>query len=256
MGDGTDEYPGLGGGAECNPQRPGPVRPDNLGTMPTSRLLRAPAIFVLAAATLLTGCGGKSDLSMREAGDRAYTEGDYAKAVEQYTEYYNLKPQDARANYNLGRALLKNGQPAQGREKLYVAYSIRPQSDEYLTGYADALVATENKEELYRVLRERIVGRGATSDYLRLADYARQIGDADQAEQALITASRLEGGASKDIHLLLSDFYAAEKAETKAVDRLRMAYWLDPVDQKITDKARALGEVPGPTFGLRPAEMQ
>jgi hypothetical protein len=229
--------------------------------MPKSRLSYAlpPLSIALLAATLaLSGCksGSRSDLAVRESGDRAYTEGDYAKAVADYTEYYNLKPQDARANYNLGRALVKNGQPEQGREKLFVAYSIRPQSDEYLEGFADSLVATNRKDELYRVLRERIVGRGATTDYLRLAEYARKVGDADQAEQALITSSRLEGGMSKDIHMRLSDFYASEKAETKAIDRLRMAYWIDPVDPKITEKARALGEIPGPTFGKKPAEIQ
>jgi tetratricopeptide (TPR) repeat protein len=226
--------------------------------MPTPRLRSVPAAVLLAAAfsLTLTGCKGqRSDIAIAEAGDRAYTEGDYAKAVADYTEYYNLKPQDARANYNLGRALLKDGKPDLGREKLYVAYSIRPQSDEYLEAFADSLVATNRKDELYRVLRERIVGRGATKDYIRLADYARKVGDADQAEQALITASRLEGGASKDIHLRLSDFYASEKAEAKAVERLRMAYYLDPADPKITDRARALGEVPGPTFGMRPVEM-
>ncbi len=232
--------------------------------MPTPRsprfLYPLVALALLAAAVfVLTGCesssNGRSDLAVREAGDRAYVEGDYAKAVADYTEYYELKPQDARANYNLGRALVKNGQPDLGREKLFVAYSIRPASDEYLEGFADSLVATNRKDELYRVLRERIVGRGATSDYLRLADYARKVGDADQAEQALITASRLEGGTDKKIHMLLADFYTSEKAEKKAVDRLRMVYYLDPTDPKVVERAKALGEVPGPTFGLRPAEM-
>jgi Flp pilus assembly protein TadD len=242
-----------------NPQRPARSTPDSLGTMPTPRVLSAPTLFLIIAVLsggALTGCkGNRSDLAIRESGDRAYTEGDYAKAVTDYTEYYNLKPQDALANYNLGRALVRNGQPDLGREKLYLAYSIRPANDDYLVAYADSLVATNRKAELYGVLREKIVGRGTTGDYLRLADYARKVGDADQAEQALITASRLEAGASKDIHMRLSDFYAAEKAETKAVERLRMAYYLDPADPKIIDRARALGEVPGPTFGLRPAEM-
>ncbi|HYE01721.1 MAG TPA: tetratricopeptide repeat protein [Phycisphaerales bacterium] len=220
--------------------------------MPNPRLLVP--MLLLAAMTALAGCTGRSTLAVQEDADRAFARGQYAQAAADYEEFTRRLPGDAGGRYRLGRTYLKLNRPLPAREQLYMAYSQNPDRDEYVEALADALYAAGQHEEMYRVLRQRALDRGRPEDYLRLAAFAQKVGDADEARQALLTAARLDKGRSAKVQLSLADFYTSIGDRQNAVQHLRYAAFLAPTDASVQDRARALGEVPGPSFAAPPPE--
>lgn len=214
-------------------------------------------IGCLVAVACLSACSQqRSLLAVRESGDRNYTRGDYQAALTDYKEFTERLPGDPTGRYNLGRAYLAAGQPVHARENLFIAHSQRPDSDEYFDALCESLLAAGQHEELYRIARQRALDRQGVGDYLRVARYTQRIGDADQTEQALITAARLDGGSSASVQMALVDFYESIGDRERAMERLRMAYYLDAADPAVSRRIRGYGEIPGPTFGMRPAEAR
>jgi predicted Zn-dependent protease len=199
----------------------------------------------------------RSLVAVRESGERAYAFEQYDQALADFQEYVDRFPGDPVGHYNLGRAYLKvtPARPVAAREQLLIAYSQRPTNDEYCEALCEAYAAAKQNEELYKLLRSRALDRQQVADYMRLARYARQLGDADEAKQALLTAARIDGGQSADLQLALADFYASVNDKAEAVRRLRMAFFLDPTNTTIQSRMQTMGVVAGPTFALRPDEM-
>lgn len=222
--------------------------------------MRRPSLLLvslLAAPLMLTACTKqRSLLAVRESGERALEEGRYNDAVADFEEYVERLPGDAMGRYNLGRSyLLANPpRPIQARENLYLAYAQRLNDDDVFEALAQALLACGQNEELFRMLRQRALDRQRVEDYMRLGRYALELGDPDQARQAYLTAARIDEGRTAAVQLALADLYAAVGDEERTLRRLRMAYYLDPENREIADRIRSHGEVPGPTFGLKPEE--
>ena len=101
-----------------------------------------------------------------------------------------LRPRGPWAAADLGLTMLELGRPAAAAEELWVARSMTPEDDDILDALCRALYADNQKDDLYNVLRQRIVERGDMKDYFRLADYAKRDGDLDTLRQTLIIAAR------------------------------------------------------------------
>ena len=69
---------------------------------------------------------------------------------------------------------------------------------------------------------------------------------------ALETAIRLDGARSVEPYLDAAGFAERLGDIDQALRRLRQAYGIDPRDQRVQQRLRALGEVPGPTILLPP----
>lgn len=219
-------------------------------------VLSAASVFSAANLAFLPGCTKERSLSaVRESGDLAMRERRFDDAAVDYAEYADRRPGNAGVHANLGRALLESGRAPEAAEQLRLAYALKPTDDATLDALADGLLAAGQHDELYRLLRDTVESQGRVSDYLRLGRFAERMGDRDEAVTALLTGARLDAGKSAAPQLALAEFYEAAGDRAKAVERLRMAYWIDPNATGLGTKLRSFGEVPGPTAGLRPAEM-
>jgi predicted TPR repeat methyltransferase len=118
------------------------------------------------------------------------------------------------------------------------------------------MFAANEREALTALLNRAAAERGRVSDYIRLGTYAAQMGNVDEAQQALITAAKLDAGATVRPQLALADFYGSIGATDKQVRRLRMAYAIEPANDDLLKKIREAGEIPGPTFGIAPDDTR
>jgi len=211
------------------------------------------AILLLPLA--LAACEAqRTVLEVREDAAFHYRYGRYAQAAEDYAEVVERDPADWRARTRLGETLLLIERPDAAREQLAIAYGVRPNDDDIVTLYAQALLASDRTDELISLLRAHAEANRTVENFLRLGEFAQEVGDVDEAERAFLTAARLDEGRSVAPQLALADLYASVGDEERALRRLRMALYLDPRSEMIQQRIRAYGEIPGPSFALVPAE--
>jgi tetratricopeptide (TPR) repeat protein len=210
-----------------------------------------------AALFTLTGCNtGPSAPAMKQLGDLAFEERDYLKAVEWYEQYIQRLPLDAESRYKLAASYLALKRPTQAREQFLQGLELGDPEAEFLEGVATALVETDQRQELFRVLRGHAERTRRPRDYIRFGQFALLVGDPDVAQEALLDAARIDLGRTVEPQLALAEFYEAVGDEQSRLDRLRMALFLAPEDPEIQEQIRSLGEVPGPAFVLIPTERQ
>lgn len=211
--------------------------------------------LVLAAMTL-GGCNAqRSLLAVRQSGDAHFARGEYPEAQYDYEEYLTRSPARPEVHYMLGRTYLAQGRTGPAREQLLLAYRLRPEDDEIFPYICDGLYADKQYDELNRLLRSRTIDRGRMQDWLLLAYYSQLQGDMDEAQRALLTAARVDGGQSVEPQLGLAKIYIAAGDNTRAIERLRMAYFVSPQSGEVVVLATSLGEIVGPSFGIPPTEM-
>lgn len=220
-------------------------------TVSLSRMLVC--VAAVAVMVVCTGCQ-RSLTAVRESGQRAYKEGDYALAKSEFEEYLERSPGNPSVTHMLGKSYLKLGETAKARERLLVAHSMRLEDDEVFESLCEGLFADKKYEELNRVLRQRTIDRGRMKDYLLLAQYSQQMGDDDEAQRSLLTAAKVDRGMSIQPQLELAKLYMKAGDRTRAVERLRAAYFIDPANGEVQQLAASLGEIVGPSFGMVPAE--
>jgi tetratricopeptide (TPR) repeat protein len=213
---------------------------------------------VLAATLLpsiLASCGGQRPLNvvMRD-GKTALRGGDAAKAATDFGEYVERKPDVLEARYGLARGLMGSGRSREAVEHLIFCLDVDPLNDEYADALAEAMYDSNERDGLTAFLARHAAERGRPSDFIRQGTYAQKLGNPDEAQQAFKTAAKLDQGRSVRVQRTLANFYGSVGDSKRRVERLRMAYWLNPADEGLVDEIRAAGEIPGPTFGIMPTE--
>ena len=214
---------------------------------------------ILAALGLcaLAGCQqgrGRSPSEVYWDANRAFERGDYETAAADYQEYIEVRPGDTEGRLGLGKSLLLTGRADEATDQLWIAYDAKPQDDGRADVLAEAMYQAGQTQELIEFLRERTEQPGRVKDYLALGRYAALCGLPDEAEPALLTAARLDRGANVAPQLALAEFYESIGANEMALQRYRMALWIERENQEIKERVRALGEIPGPTFAIIPEE--
>lgn len=217
--------------------------------------------FLMGMLALITivasvSCGQRALWAVRERGDWAARWDKIAEAREQYAEVVERDPADWEYRLKLAKVLLELDEPARAREHLAIVHETRPDNEEVVDLLARAMHESGAEDELISFLQSRAEDRLRTQDYLRLAEYARKVGDVDAAESALLTAARLDGGESIEPQMALADFYEAIGDEQRALRRLRMALHIEPDNQQVRERIRSYGEVPGPSFAIAPTESR
>ncbi|MGP1273668.1 MAG: tetratricopeptide repeat protein [Phycisphaerales bacterium] len=213
------------------------------------------ALF-LGLSLALTACNTVSVIALEEQAHRASERQQYDTAAAKYRQALEQSPGRVHSRVGLGKTLLKMDQPREARRNLELALAARPDDAEILDLLAESMVRSGDNEAMYRLLRGRAEQRNAVADWMRLGKFAAQAGDADVAENALMTAATLDRGQNPEPQIALADFYESIGAEEQALRRLRMALYLEPGDLALQDRIRAMGETPGPTFALQPVEQQ
>jgi len=212
-------------------------------------------VCLLLAAISLGGCNmQRSLLAVRQSGDAHFARGEYAEAQADYEEYLGRSPARPEVHLMLGRTLLAQGRTGPAREQLLLANRLTPENDEVFAHVCEGLYQDKQYEELNRLLRARTIDRGRMQDWVLLSEYSQKQGDMDEAQRALLTAARVDGGMSIEPQLGLAKVYMAAGDKTRAIERLRMAYFIDRQNGEIAQLATSMGEIVGPSFGTPPTE--
>lgn len=214
--------------------------------------------LVLMLGVLTGGCqskGPRAPHMMAASGDRALEKGDFATAEAEYAQVVEAQPWNAKARLQYGKALLGVDKPREAREELEKAYTTLPKNDEVMYTLAEAMGRSGEYESGVRLLQTIAEERRRPADWLRLGKYAQRGKDYDTAEKAYRAAALGDGGLRAEYQMALYDYYMTIGDEEKAVERLAMAYWLEPYNEELAAKARAHGHTPGPEFALRPIEQ-
>lgn len=205
---------------------------------------------------ILGGCSTQRPLfAILDEGKFALDNGRYEQARDDFAEYVQRRPDAVEVRYLYGKALIETNQPTQAIQQLNIAIDVAPLNDKYLDAQAEAMYRANEREALTILLARAASERGRISDFLRLGTYSQKLGNLDEAQQSFLTAAKLDLGQTVAVQRALADFYGSVGDREKQVRRLKMAYFLNPENPETIKEARRVGEIPGPSFGLRPEEQ-
>lgn len=212
---------------------------------------------LIGAGLVFAGCSNQRSLDyVEKSGDKAFASGDYATAQKEYKEYVDRRPGKARVQHSLGMSYLEMGQAQAAVQCLSVAHDLEPANDEYTEDLAQAYFKAGDRGKLYEYLHRLTQQPGTVKDYIRLGNYAAKLGDVDEAQNALFTAAKIDGGKTIEPQVALATFYASIGDKENALKRWRMALYIDPKNAEVAAKIRQLGEIPGPSYSLVPDEAK
>ena len=215
--------------------------------------LRTSAVMFLTSAVVAAVGGCQRPIgSIRTEGDLLFDQGEYADAADAYTQIADRYPGDWEGQYRLGLCRLELGEVSAARRALEIAHSRRPSDSNIADALAEAMYQEGDEAGLFAFLRERAESTKSVEAYRRLARFCIELSDPDSARVALETAIRLDGARSVEPYLDAAGFAERLGDIDQALRRLRQAYGIDPRDQRVQQRLRALGEVPGPTIMLPP----
>ena len=222
---------------------------------PTPRL----ALVVTLLAGALTGCAANENQARPvwisvERGNEAFADGDYALAQTFFRDAVDTYPGEPDARIGLAKTQLELGDAASARENMEMAFAARPQSDEVIDLLARTMVASGDAPAVIALLEPRTRESTDWADWHRYGKYIAMAGDADTGEAALLKAAQLSQGGQIEPHLDLGNLYASIGDADAALDRYRMALWVDFRDERAQEAIRGLGQIPGPSFALTPPE--
>lgn len=222
----------------------------------TRAVARLLVLLTLALALPALGCAKQRTLPrVRLDGDRALERANFDKAHTDYAEAVERDPGDYRHRVGLGQAFMGLERFREAREQFELAYATRPDDIAVLEMLGGAMLAAGDEADLYDLLHTRAEAKQTPEAWFLLGRYMVRAGDIDVAERALLTAARLDGGRNADVQVALADFYESVGDSENALERLRMALWLDPQNAALMERIREYGEIPGPSFALQPTEQ-
>jgi tetratricopeptide (TPR) repeat protein len=215
------------------------------------RVLRS--ALVIGGFTILAGCSSERPMHvLRADGEFAYEHGHYDQAKADLGEYVRRRPEAIDVRYELAKVYTASGQPKEAIEQLNVALDVEPLNDNFLDAQAEAMFKAGQRDALTSLLSRNAAERGRVTDYLRLGAYSARMGNADEAQQALLTAAKLDAGRSVVPQRALADFYGSLGDRSKQLSHLRLAYSIEPTNEDTIKEIRRLGEIPGPGFATVP----
>lgn len=187
-------------------------------------------------------------------GDRAMREGYPSEAVEPYQDWVARQPQRALAQHSLGKALYESGRVSEAVTPLTVASDLEPANEEYFADMARAMREAGREASLISTLRANAAEKGRLTDWLRLGRNLMELGLMDEAHQAFTTAASIDAGRTVEPQLAFADLYHRLDRPAEELRRLRMAYYINPRDERVTQRLAGLDVVPGPSLALPPEE--
>ncbi len=225
------------------------------------KCMKAATIVLLGifSSSALVGCTSvdkvKRTLSLNDLHIQAAVaeeEGNDARAYALWSEYVDIRPQSALAEYRLGMVETRLGKYDQAAGHLRIAHDLKPGNVEYLEGLADALVQGNRTDALMKLLSETMREGEDGSGYLRLARYAQQVGQMDEAREALLLAISQGQGRNADPYIAMADFAGTLEDQQLEIEYLRYALWFDRSDAVILHRLESFGMITGPSLAVQP----
>lgn len=218
-------------------------------------------VLLVSSLVVLAGCTPVSkvkrtlalnDLHIQAA--VAEDRGDDEAAYDLWTEYVDRRPNSRLAEYRLGLVETRLGLYTQAVRHLRIAHDLEPGNLEYLEALSTALALDGRSEALMKLLQQTVDEGPAGSGYLRLAKYAAEIGQMDEAKAALDSAILHWRGDSPEPYLAMADFARTIGDVDLEVKSLRYVLWFDPADKLVLNRIQGLGIIPGPSLAVEPTD--
>lgn len=225
------------------------------------KLNKSVAVVVVCALSCwpLTGCTPVSKIRRTLAlsdihiqAGVAESRGEDETALELWTEYVNRRPQSVLGEYRLGMVETRLGLYHQAAGHLRIAYDLTPGNLKHLDALSNALLLGNRTESLMKLLRETIDEGKPGTGYLRLAHFAQQAGQMDEAREALILAVSQDQGKSIQPYIAMADFAESIGDTITEIEHLRMALWFDASDPDILARLESKGMISGPSLVIDP----
>jgi len=215
------------------------------------------ALLLIVVGLALPGCSSKKSLiQLREEGQNHLDRNRYREAQLSFAQVLEVKPEDAVANYGVGRALLAQGDPLRARTHLEIAYQQSSHNPgltfEIGTALAEAMALSGDKQGMVLFLRDAAQSRGEVRDYILWGDMAARYGDPDSAELAYRTAVRIERTPTVLPYWKLAMFYESIGKTEAATHRFRQAYAIEPDNPQVIEKLESYYAVVGPSLKIAP----
>ncbi len=225
-------------------------------------------VATLGTGVVMTGCEAspervqqrvfeeRASSRLTDDGDAAVEKGQIDRAIVAYSAAIERHSGAFEARRKLAALLIDRGEYQEAREHILLVLTQEPNDPEVLDLSARALVGTGDAEGVERTLGTRARRTNAPSDWARYGGALAALGDTDAAESALLRAARMDQGQTADYQVALGELYRQIGDERRAMQRYRMALYLDVQSEMAQEGIRALGEVPGPSFALMPTEAR
>ncbi len=178
--------------------------------------------------------------------------GDDQTAYDLWTEYVERRPNSPLAEYRLGMVETRLGLYNQAASHLRVAHDLKPGEVLYIEALANVLALNNRTDALMKLLRETINEGEPGSGQLRLARYAQQAGQMDEAREALLLAIAQNQGQTPVPYLAMADFANGLNDSAMEIEYLRYVLWFDKSDPTILARLEALGMITGPSLAVKP----
>lgn len=213
-------------------------------------------VAACGAATVLSACQSARPVGLLQRdGDAAMLRGQPQEAVGHYQEWVDRQPQRADAQHALGMSLLESGRASEAVGPLTVAWDHEQDNEVYFDAMARAMREAGRDQSLISTLRTNTIEKGRLVDYMRLGRNLQAMGLMDEAHQAFRTAADIDAGRTVEPQLALADFFKALGRSAEETRRVRMAYAIDPKDERVLDRIWELELIPGPSLALPPEEL-
>jgi tetratricopeptide (TPR) repeat protein len=211
---------------------------------------------IAAIAVFFAGCAGRTPERAEASGIHYLKVHQYEQAVSDFEYAVDKEPGRFVSRLGLGEALIGAGRSDEARAHLEVAYTLRPNDPDATEALARAMLESGDKNAMSKFLNGLASQRQLVSDWMRYGRFSQEAGDMDEARRAFLTAAKLDKGMTVDPQLALAGLYEQVGDRENAITRLRMALYLAPENDEIKEKVRSMGETPGPTFAMPPAEAE
>lgn len=221
------------------------------------------SIAAFFALVLLAGCQSANNTAskvrntlalgeIQNAAGFAEQQGNTEEAIALWSEYVERRPQQASAQYRLGKLLLADGQPAEAVDHLWVAHDLKPGNLDYLHLLAESLFQSGERGTMFQLLRDTLEEGGLAAGHLRMAEFSQRAGLIDEAQESITIAAAIQGDSSDQAHRALARL-ARQTGDSEAeVLAWRNVLWFDVRDPEANARLTQLGMVPGPSLALRP----
>jgi tetratricopeptide (TPR) repeat protein len=215
------------------------------------QVIRPMLLLLAVCAVGMVGCQNPPNAYLRKQGIEAYELGQIARAERYFERAEAQNAADWKTSYYLGVIRLDQDRPLEAQLLLERALTLRPDAEQtpaILDALAESLYRQELHEPLHHMLAE-VAARSSTSrDFLRQARYLAKAGDADGAKIAFRKAAAFAADDDPGPYVAMADFYESLSDGRNTVAALRRAHTLRPGDQRIANRLRQYGLVPGPSL--------
>ena len=208
----------------------------------------------LAMTAMLCGCATPSHVHVSR-GETAYNAGAYEDALGHYNNALVNRGGNVDARIGLAKTHLKLEEPFHAREQMEMVYSVNPHDPQVVELLAETMIASGDIAGMQALLSSAAQSSGMPADWDRLGRFLMQVGDLDEAKQALLMAAQLDQGQTAQYQVSLAELHKRSGDMASAKVRYRMALYAEPLNEEVKAALRAMGEIPGPTLAIPPTEL-